>query len=138
MSRRSKRWIRVFVLFLAVGMVMGLGNMTAKAAGNTPSVQIPVDEITPEMVQGVNYLVSRFPSLKQLFSASAEGDKLALNAKPETVEAVQPELASGSLLGIPVQDIPATVVSALSGSELGRTLLGQISGLISSGEISVG
>ena len=126
------------IILSAVLLVALLGAVPALADDGGVAVEIPAQEVTPEMVQGANYLVSMFPSLKQLVSASADGEALKLDPSDAAENAVRSGLASGSLLGVPVSEIPTRVVSALSGSELGRTLLGQISGLISSGEISVG
>ena len=125
------------IILSAVLLVALLGAVPALADDGGVAVEIPAQEVTPEMVQGANYLVSMFPSLKQLVSASADGEALKLDPSDAAENAVRSGLASGSLLGVPVSEIPAKVVSALSGSELGQKLLGQFSGLLGSGSIKI-
>ena len=140
-KRTIKCWIWVIVLFLAIGIVPGIGNMAALAEtddSDAVSLQIPADQVTPEMVKGVEYLLSHYPQLTKSVKAAAEDEKLKISPNSEIVDAVIPQLQAGTLFGIPVQEIPGKVVSALSGSELGQTLLAQIAGLLSSGSISIG
>ena len=125
------------IILSAVLLVALLGAVPALADDGGVAVEIPAQEVTPEMVQGANYLVSMFPSLKQLVSASADGEALKLDPSDAAENAVRSGLASGSLLGVPVSEIPTRVVSALSGSELGQKLLGQFSGLLGSGSIKI-
>ena len=125
------------IILSAVLLVALLGAVPALADDGGVAVEIPAQEVTPEMVQGANYLVSMFPSLKQLVSASADGEALKLDPSDAAENAVRSGLASGSLLGVPVSEIPTRVVSALSGSELGQKLLVQFSGLLGSGSIKI-